>query len=216
MGLKRVMRKIIKYRFQALNRVIIALALLTLVSCDKEVERLDDYLVEFATVIKLTDNYNFKLDNGTLLTPKSNVNYSGKQGDRVILAWTPSEDNIVEIKNISSIHTASILEDGYPNLYVNNPVKIQSVWVGGDYLNMILEIEYHSTPHSIAVLRDMQSETVDLHFAHSTNNDPRGYPQIMYASFLISSIRKDNDIETDFNLYINTNSGIRRFQLTLK
>ena len=82
---------------------------------------------------------------------------------------------------------------------------------------MIFEIEYHSTPHSIALLRDMESQTADLYFAHTTNNDSKGYPQIMYASFILSSLRNvDNTVETSFNLYINTNSGIRQYQFILK
>lgn len=203
--------------YQYVSRIFMILFLFTFLGCDKENERLEDYLVDFATVIKQGDNYIFKLDNGTLLTPEVSVSFNGSSGDRVILNWIPSDDNIVKIKGISAIHIDAIQNEGYPNLYKNDPVKIQSIWVGGDYLNMILEIEYHSVPHSIAILRDMDSQTTDLYFAHSTNNDPKGYSQIMYASFLISSLRNaNNSDEMPFNLYINTNDGTRHFKFTLK
>jgi hypothetical protein len=205
------------YIFQNVSRILLTLFLFTLVGCDKEIERLDNFLVDFATVFKQNNNYIFKLDDGTLLTPDGSFNFDGDTGDRVILNWIPSEDNIVKINRASSIYTGKIQIEGYPSQYKNDPIKIQSVWVSGDYINMVFEIEYHSVPHSIAILRDMQSQTVDLYFAHTTNNDPEGYPQIMYASFLISNLRdEDNTVDIPFNFYINTNTGTRRFQFQLK
>lgn len=211
------MRNLSVKTFQYVISIVIILYFFTLTGCNNELERLEDYLVEFATVIKQGTNYIFKLDNGTILTPAGSVNFNGDTGDRVILNWIPTNDNIVNINRVSAIYTGNIQNEGYPNLYVNDPVKIQSIWVGGEYLNMILEIEYHSIQHSIGVLRDMESQSTDLYFAHSSNNDPKGYPQIMYASFLISSLRNTNNTtEMPFNLYINTDKGIRHFQLTLK
>src|SRR5690606_2739305 len=144
-------------------------------------------------------------------------NLNSDTGERVILNWVPSNDNIVKINRATPIFTGKIQKEAYPNQYKNHPVKIQSVWVRGIYLNMISEIEYRSVPHSIAILRDMESQTVDLYFAHTTNNDPRGYPQIMYASFLLSSILDTINItEKPFNFYINTNNGLRSYQFTSK
>mgnify|MGYP003499190703 FL=1 len=203
--------------FKNVNRIFITLFLFTLLGCEKEFERIDNYIVDFATVLKQGNNLLFKLDDGTPLTPIGNLNFNGDTGDRVILNWVPSDDNIVKINRVTSIFTGEIQNEGYPTQYKNDPVKIQSVWVSGIYLNMIFEIEYHSTPHSIALLRDMESQTADLYFAHTTNNDSKGYPQIMYASFILSSLRNvDNTVETSFNLYINTNSGIRQYQFILK
>lgn len=202
---------------QYVCKIFLALFFFTLLSCDKEIERLDNYLVEFATVIKDGNNYTFKLDNETLLTPDGGIKFNGDTGDRVIVNWIPSNNNIVRINRVTSIYTSSIQDEGYSNLYIKEPVKIQSVWLSGDYLNMIVEIEYHSEPHSIAIVRDIDSETIDLYFAHSTNDDPRGYPRVMYASFLISSLRNlYNTNETPFNLFINTHNGIRQFQFNYK
>ena len=202
---------------QNVSKILITIFLFTLIGCDKEFERIDNYLVDFATVLKEGSNFIFQLDDGTLLTPKGSLNLKSDTGDRVILNWVPSDDNIVKINRATSIYTGEIQNEGYPSQYKNHPIKIQSVWVGGIYLNMTFEIEYHSKPHSIAILRDMESQTVDLYFAHTTNNDPKGYPQTMYASFLLSSLLdKDTTAEMPFNLYINTNSGIRSYQFTLK
>lgn len=202
---------------QNIRKILITVLLFTLLGCDKEFERLDNYLVDFATVLKQGSNFLFQLDDGKVLTPQGSFNLNADTGDRVLLNWVPSNDNIVKINRATPIFTAKIQNEGYPSQYENHPVKIQSVWVSGIYLNMIFEIEYKSIPHSIEILRDMESPTVDLYFVHTTNNDPRGYPQIMYASFLLSSILDTNNTtETLFNLYINTNNGMRSYQFTLK
>lgn len=193
--------------------VILSIALIQ--GCDKEPERMDDFLAEFATVVKNGDLYRFKLDNGRVLTPVDVNDFSGREGDRVIIYWTPLNGDSVKIVTISPIFKGSILTDGFLEGYKNDPLKIQSIWVEGDYLNLILEIEYHSVPHSISLFRDTLSPVTDLYFAHSNNEDPPGYPQLMYASFLLSSLREQTGTSVPFRLFINTYSGIRQFNLTL-
>ena len=47
-------------------------------SCDKEPDRLDDYWVEFATLLKVGSSYRFQLDNGRLLVPEKTEGIEGK------------------------------------------------------------------------------------------------------------------------------------------
>ncbi|ULB34163.1 MULTISPECIES: hypothetical protein [Proteiniphilum] len=196
---------------------LVSLLFFILSGCDKEVERLDDYLVEIATVQKENATYRFKLDNNRILIPEEIKNYSGNDGQRVILRYVPLKDNNIRIINISNIFTAGIQHEGYPEKYSDDPVKIQSVWVGSDYLNLILEIEYHSVPHGVALLRNNSSTSVDLYFSHSRNNDPRGYPQTMHASFSLKDLHSlSNTFPVPFRLFINTHSGMREFWFELK
>ena len=166
---------------------IILLSLLT--GCEKEPERMDDYLVDFATLLKEGTEYRFRLDNNRIVIPTGVDDYKGNEGQRVILNYVPLNGDTIQIRRISDIFTDVIQEDGFPERYTDDPVKIQSVWVGGDYLNMIMEIEYHSVPHKVSLLRDPSTASVDLWFSHSRNNDPHGYPQMMYASFSLQSLR---------------------------
>lgn len=193
--------------------VILSLALVQ--GCDKEPERMEDFLAEFATVLKSSDSYRFKLDNGRILIPDEVNNFSGIDGDRVVIYWTPLNDDSVKIIRISPIFKGTIVTDGILQGYKNDPLKIQSVWVEGDYLNLVLEIEYNSVPHSVSLFRDTQSPFTDLYFAHSNNNDPPGFPQIMYASFLLSSLRDQSGSDVPFRLFINTYNGLRQFSFTL-
>jgi hypothetical protein len=193
--------------------VILSLALIQ--GCDKKPERMDDFLAEFATVIKQGDTYRFKLDNGKVLSPIEVKDFHGSDGDRVILYWTPLNGDKIEIKNITPVFSGDVLFEGYPENYKNDPLKIISVWVEGDYLNLILEIEYHSTPHTIALYKDTSTEGTDLYLSHSMNNDPPGYFQIMYASFRLSKLKSLNETEVPFRLFIYSNKELRQFNFTL-
>ncbi|SCD21199.1 NigD-like protein [Proteiniphilum saccharofermentans] len=178
---------------------------------------MDDYLVEFATVVKENSNYRFRLDNGRLLIPDEVKDYSGEEGQRVILNYIPLGGDAIKINFVSNIFTGTIQSDGFPQNYSDDPVKIQSVWVGGDWLNLVLEIEYLNMPHKVALFRDRSSSSVDLYFSHSSENDPPGYPRMMYASFLLSDLREQvGSSPVPFRFFINTYTGIRIFELELK
>ncbi|HBT85543.1 MAG: NigD-like C-terminal domain-containing protein [Fermentimonas sp.] len=184
-------------------------------SCDKEQERLDDFIAEFATVLKQGDSYQFELDNGSIITPVDVKNFSGKDGDRVIIYWTPVSGDLADIMRITPIFKGYIDNEGYPERYNKDPLKIISIWVEGDYLNLILEIEYHSKPHILSLFRDISTPETDLYLGHSINNDPPGYPQVMYASFLLSSLQGQNETDVPFRLFINSYNGMRQFNFTL-
>lgn len=194
--------------------LLIALLLLQAAGCEKEPKRMDDYFMEFATVKKEGAGYRFLLDNGRLLIPRE-TDYTGNEGQRVILNYVPWQGDTVKINYISDIFTDIVQSDGFPERYKNDPVKIQSVWVGGDYLNMIIEVEYHSKAHKVALFRDLSSPTVDLWFSHSREDDPPGYPQMMYASFLLSSLRTQSGDSVPFRVFIQTYDGQREMQFIL-
>lgn len=193
--------------------------LLFVSGCDKEPKRMDDYFMEFATLLKEGSSIRFQLDSGQLLIPESNDNIKGENGQRVILNYTPLEDNRVKVNRVSPIYTGTI-EEGYPERCSNDPVKIQSVWVGGGYLNLIIELEYLEKPHTLALLRDLGATGIDLYLSHSRNSDLPGYPQVMYTSFLLSALRSNHPEGSKrpvpFRLFINTHTGMRIFHLELK
>ena len=204
-----------------MNRPRSLLLLIMLLSlsagCDKEPERMDNYLVEFATLLKEGTGYRFGLDNNRIVIPEKPDDYEGNEGQRVILNYTPLKGDTIRIRHITDIFTGVIQTAGFPEQYAGDPVKILSIWVGGEYLNMILETEYHSVAHKVSLLRDPSSAPADLWFSHSRNNDPPGYPQKMYASFSLQHLRAgSNGSAIPFRLFINTDTGVREFHFELK
>lgn len=178
---------------------------------------MDDYFLEFATVLKTGTSTAFQLDNQRILIPKELKDYTGNGGQRVILNYTPLNGDTVKVNNVNNIFTGAVQDQGFPQQWAKDPVKIQSVWVGGSYLNMIIEVEFHSKPHAIALLKDTASPSTDLYFSHSRNGDPAGYPQKMYASFSLAGLRPaGSTAPVPFRLFINTYGGMRQFQMELR
>ncbi|MDD2226241.1 MAG: NigD-like C-terminal domain-containing protein [Dysgonamonadaceae bacterium] len=188
------------------------------VGCEKEDERIDNFFVDFATVVNLDRRISFQLNNRRMLIPKEPINYSGKTGQRVILNYTPLRGDTVKVNHVSDIFTGDIQMPGFFQQPSKDPIKIQSVWVDGDYLNMIFEAEYHSVQHLIGLfIMDPSSTPRELYFSHSRNNDPPGYPQTFYASFLIKGLRyPESSDSVPFRLFVNTYEGLREFDLTLE
>lgn len=185
-------------------------------SCEKTPERIDNFFVHFATVVKQNEVIHFQLDNNKTLIPKELKDYKANEGQRVVLNYIPLTGDTVKIRNVSNIFTGTIDEKGYPEQYHKDPVKIQSVWVAGNYLNMILEVEYHSKAHLIGLLRDTGSPTTDLYFSHSVNEDPPGYPKKLYASFALQTLKASNPSPSPFRLFIQTHEGLREFAFEFK
>lgn len=186
-------------------------------SCGKENDRIDDFWVELATVMRPAEQITFQLDNYKTLVPEELKDYSGKDGQRVVLNYTPLRGDTVKINSVNDIFTGTVQESNTViDHLIKDPVKIQSVWVGGNYLNLILEIEYFDKIHVIGLFRDIQSSAIDLHFSHSRNNDPPGYAKKLYASFSLSAIKSSDASPTPFRLHINTHNGERVFELEVK
>lgn len=202
----------------AINQIVcLSIILILLIGCQKDTERLDNYYVDLITVKKTGEHYRFELDNGSLLIPKE-TNYNGVEGQRAILNYVPLIGDTIKVNSIANIFTGEVDKESTPENLIKDPIKMQSVWVGGNYLNMVIETYFHSEPHKVALFQfqDINSTTAGLYFSHSKEEDPLGYPQIMYLSFLISSIREEDRDYTPFKLFINTFDGQREISLILK
>ena len=192
---------------------LLIIPLLLLQACQKKEERLDDYWINFATVLKSNSEIRFQLDNKKILIPKELKDYKGNNDQRVIINYSLLRGDTIKVNGVSDIFTGDINLTNYTPDYKSDPVNVQSVWVGGNYLNMIIEIDYFDTPHSIDLLKS-PSTTNELYFSHSKNNDPPGYPVLMYVSFSLRKLRNQNsNTPIPFTVYINTYEGLRTFHL---
>jgi len=108
----------------------IVFLLLSAAGCEEEPQRLDDYFVDFSTVKKSDNAYRFQLDNQRLLIPRE-TDYSGQEGQRVVLNYVPLKGDTVKIYAVRNILTGAVQSEGFPGKLVRDPVKIQSIWVGG-------------------------------------------------------------------------------------
>lgn len=184
--------------------------------CSEKPERLEDYLVDIATRVTTDEGCRYRLDNSRLLIPREGDECTGSDRQRVILNYSFLKGDTIHVNSVGEIFTDSIRSVGFPEKLGTDPVKIQSVWMGGGYLNLIIETEYHSLPHKVALLRDNNAETTDLWFSHSRGEDPPGYQKKIYASFSLEALQGTNNGDSfTFRLFIHTYSGVRTFHFTL-
>ena len=186
---------------------LIAIVLFTfLLSCEKESERIDNYLVVFATAEISDSNITFRLDDGKLLKPDNTTSVALKNGTRVILNYTPLENELITINRVQTIFMDVVKYEGYPDKVKTSPIKIVSIWVSGHYLNMSIEVDYHSKSHTTGLFRDVSAEEPTLYFSYSREDDPAGAPVLNYLSFDLRSLGNE-----PFTVYVNTYEKMRKF-----
>ena len=191
--------------------IFLTLIFLVFVGCDKDEARIPNHFVEFATVVKTKSSIMFELDNGYVLTPDKSSNYDLDNGNRVILNYTPLESGSIKINSVQVVFLGTIEAVENPSEIESDAVKIISIWKSGKYLNISLQVDYHSKAHSSGLFKDMQLDIPILYFKYSRLDDPPGAPTLKYLSFDIENLRDEN-----FSIYINTHEGERKFDFYIK
>lgn len=192
-----------------INRIALlftVIIVLSFPSCDKEDFRISDYLMKFATVIKTKSSVTFQLDNGVILTSQNTPTITLENKNRVILNYTPLENGLIKINNIRPIFVGTIEKEGYPDKINTHPIKIESIWVSGKYLNMSFKVDYHSMPHTPRLFKDPDAEQTTLYFSYTRGEDPSGAPTLIYLSFDLEGLE-----ENEFTILIHTDEGVRKF-----
>ena len=184
---------------------------LALVSCSPDAVDygFGDYYVEIVTA--LGDDA-FRLDNGqTIYDSNKTAKQSFLFGDRVFLYFSygnnPSDP--IKIHASAKIFSDVLKSMSKANLsqQANEPVRLESAWMGSHYLNLRLYFEYRSQAHKIALSVDekqVEDAEIHLYFRHDTKNDPPGYPTSVYASFDLSKVLGEPQGDRKVLVHFNT------------
>jgi len=176
---------------------------------------LDKYYVEIVTALNSKE---FQLDNGKIIIATSEEKTKAYVlGDRVLMNYTmltekEMEDNYsVRINGSAKIPLGklTLTSDSAINASMKEPVLLESVWLGSQYLNMKFYINYKSASHSIGLLTDsmrLESDTLRMYFVHNTNNDPPGYPSNAYLSFNLKDVLGEPKNGRVISMQINTSN----------
>lgn len=132
------------------------------------------------------------------LIPETPMTSIAGQNERVLLQYyhTGNIDDTTRLINV--LQMASIINDtARPlaldsiNTFENDPIKVNTAWRTGEYLNLNLQIEYNNRPHRLGLFRDTTQHTPDtlhLHIRHDSNGDVAGYWKQAYASYRIPGV----------------------------
>lgn len=91
-----------------------------------------------------------------------------------------------------------------------DPVDIQSIWLSGEYLNMILLVQYKELSHLYhfvdeGITSDKNTQTLNLRLFHDRNNDYEAFTKQVYLSVplknYLQSLQKGDKIRFNLNTY---------------
>ena len=183
---------------------------LFLLSCDDNAHSLGEFRINIATVIPEGENaYSLILDNGKRLWPAANaVLYHPTYNQRVFLNYTilsgaqDGYDHYIKVNDIWNILTKQVIELNAQNAdsIGNDPVKVNAVWIGGDYLNVSFMFNYGGVkPHAINLVKnrlasDISTDAIDLEFRHNAYDSQRDK---LYEGFVCFDLKPLRDNHAD-------------------
>ncbi|GAB6011606.1 NigD-like protein [Viscerimonas tarda] len=194
----------------------IKIALLTLISfgllsscSDDESYSLGNQWESLATVHPIDGHaYYLTLDDGTKLgVAAAAVNYTPRENQRVYVNYTllsdatDSYDHYIKVNGISEILTKGVINLTTVNQdsIGNDPIKIHSLWIGDDYLNIYFE--YNSGDQKVHYVNLVNNTIPDpiydgkirLEFRHNANEDPAWFARDGFVAFDLRPYRYMNE-----------------------
>lgn len=196
------MQRGMKKTYWTFSTFLIGILLIS-ISCDDNSRSLGDFRIDIATVVPEGDNaYSLLLDNGKRLWPAATaVWYKPSYNQRVFLNYTIlSEkmgefDHYIKVNDIWNILTKEAIELTAQNedSVGYDPVRINHIWVGGDYLNVSFMFNYGGEqPHAINLIKNSLSpytdlDKVPLEFRHNSYNSSND--KTLYEGFVCFDLK---------------------------
>ncbi|MDD4777556.1 MAG: NigD-like protein [Fermentimonas sp.] len=185
--------------------------LLINIGCDDNSKSLGNFGIDIATIIPEGNNsYSLQLDNGKKLWPAAKaVSFTPAKHQRVLLNYTilsdqkDGFDHYIKINDIWEILTKQVVELNAQNEISigNDPVKTNSIWIGGDYLNASFMFNYGGKqPHAINLVRNSltpgseQEDVIELEFRH---NSYESQSDRLYEGFVCFDLRPLRVMDSD-------------------
>lgn len=141
-------------------------------------------------------------------------------GDRLMLVYTPLsgqpyESGEIIARGYSLITNAEMTESTLDEIgqWNANPVYLLSAWRAGNYLNVNARLPFDTRPRAFGLAKDIDSDNPrrpDLYLIHRLDDPVPTFDRQYYASFDISKLVQDPDIEgftlhlRDSNLNLST------------
>lgn len=208
---------------------IVAIAIFfTAFSCDDS--NSGNYLFDIATVeVQDDETFVLRLDDGTRLWPlATDVRYVGKNGQRVFVNYTvlsEKENNYnysIKINDIWNILTKSPLLLTAENVdsIGNDPVKVRSMWIGNDFLNVDFFFNYGGIrPHAINLVKNTltpppDDEKIHLEFRHNSYQSPSTRLYEGFVCFDLKSLRVNTADSVQLSIKVKDWDGEKIFDIT--
>lgn len=210
-----------------ITRYLSVFILLFLFSCDKDSDyHYPSVKLEFVTIESGDDGTLQSLlpdkgDRLTITNDYTNSSITPNSSKRVLSNYEiiegTSNANIYSLQAVIVLEPQQKSEDNETEeTLAKDPVRVTSIWMGRDYLNMILNVKIKGgKPHSFEVYAEEEStnekgeKTVVLSLYHNANGDEEYYNRNAYISIPLISLAEENDqnIRIKFKYYTTGKDG---------
>ena len=210
--------------------ILIAMLAFT-TSCDNSGHSLNTFRIDIATVQPVGQNsFTLLLDNGKLLWPAASaVRYFPRENQRVIVNYTILSDrhgefdHLIRINDIWNVLTKQVIELTAENAdsIGNDPVRINQMWVGGDFLNVSFVFNWGGVrPHAINLVKNTTisqvSDVIHLEFRHNSFGSTSTQGREGLVSFDLRPFRTEEKDEVRFSVKVNEPTGVRNIDVVYR
>ncbi len=204
-----------------------------LTSCnDKDSPSLGNFKIEIATVDSIDRaTYALVLDNGDRLWPAAtDVTYLPRNDQRVFVNYTILSENqggyayYVKINDIWNILTKDVIDLDESNVAEigNDPVELNDIWIGGDFLNVDYMFNYGGVrPHWFNLVNNTfnplpSPDVVELEFRHNAYGSTSTNMMQAFVCFNLKPFRKPETDSVLFSIRVKDGNSDRFFDLVYK
>ncbi|MDR0538153.1 MAG: NigD-like protein [Tannerellaceae bacterium] len=204
---------------------VLTLLIIGLNSClsNNDGYSLDEYRMSYATARPINDNsFFFSLDNGATLWPASPLYlpFQPQRPQRVQINYTllgrrvQGYDYAVKVNRVDTILTKTLsadMQEKNDSIYGKDPLKLEDLWIGDGFLNIIFEIEYSGRfKHSVNLLCDT-TDGYKLDVRYNAFEDKSDLLRYGIVAFDLSSIdTRGKDVE--LIIKVNTFEGVKEYK----
>ena len=158
-------------------------------------------------------------DQGSvMLYPNPSIEASVYNGQRILLQYyvnRTNDDNGLEITPLQLVPARhdTIIAATADTLaaYPNHPLRINTIWRTGSYINFDMALEYYNLPHRLDLFSNPEQapgDTLDIILRHDRNGDAVGYWTAAYASFYIPNLASYKAVRVYANISNNMQENI--------
>ena len=192
---------------------------------------LGDFQIRIATVVlEDDDKFSLILDDGNKLLPIiSDVRYQPADGQRVFLNYTILSDDdhygynhAIKINDIWNILTKKPIQLNAANAdsIGNDPIEINEMWIGSDYLNVDFLFNYGGIrPHAVNLVENSlqpspEDGKIHLEFRHNSYQSHTSQKFNGFVCFNLKQFQVNDADSVNLSIKVQEWDGVKTYDLT--
>lgn len=189
---------------------------------------LGDFQVDIVTVHQNGIGLSFFTDNGLLLWPAAGIKDENlDKGKRYFLNYTilsdkqNEYDHYIKVNDLWEILTKDIIFLSAQNAdsIGNDPVKVNKLWIAGDYLNVDFSFNYSgNVPNFVNMvqLANDNSKSLTLEFRHNSHGSQQKNLIQGFVSFDLKKFQNGTQNALPITVNVKDFDGLKKYDLVYK